>query len=81
MAGWDRPMFHFYLTIFDMREDAPEEVVWSSVHAPDPVDATSTERFRRKLIECGLRAPNGFWELVEKREGNVIRRLLSDTMS
>ena len=71
MAGWDRPCAHFFLTVFDMREDAPEETLWSTVDYPDPVDRTGTTRLRQKLADMGLQTPAGFWEVVEKREENV----------
>jgi hypothetical protein len=71
MAGWDHPLQHFYLTIFDLSEDAEEETVWSTIAYPNTADSKGTARLRAKLVEMGLRAPPTFWELVEKKEGNA----------
>ncbi len=73
MAGWDRPMGEFFLTVFGppRTEDEDEEIIWSAINNPSPVDRQGTLRLRTKLVELGITAPEGFWEKVEAREGNV----------
>lgn len=71
MAGWDRPSSEFFLTIFDDREEAPEETIWSSVESPLP-ESNSTGPFRHKLEEMGITAPVEFWSRVELCEGNAM---------
>jgi len=77
MAGWDRPCGEFYLTLFfsDVLEDE-EEVLWSTMRDGAKLeDKLGTLRLRNILTEYGIEPPKGFWEGVEKREGNVIQTL------
>lgn len=69
MAGWDVPMREYFLTVF--KDDADETVVWSQMHKPLPIDKVNTDRLVAKLVELGITAPDGFWELVHKQEGNA----------
>lgn len=72
MAGWDRPMGEFFMTVFDLAPvNEDEEVLWSAMYNPKAEDRMGTTRLRAKLTEMGIVAPAGFWEKVEKREGNV----------
>ena len=70
MAGWDNPMQHYFLTVFDMDEDADEETVWSTLDHPDTRDATGTERLDAQLAIMSIDPPEGFWEKVRLKEGN-----------
>jgi hypothetical protein len=70
MAGWDRPLQHYFLTIFNLDEDE-DEVYWSTLDFPSDEDNHGTERLRRQLDSMGIPAPEGFWERVERQEGNV----------
>ena len=71
MAGWDRPLQEFFLTVFDLVPEAEEETLWSTVNLPSSIDTKTTLRIRTKLVELGIEAPEGFWERVERREANV----------
>jgi len=71
MAGWDRPMAHFYLTVFDLDQDAEEETVWSTLDHPDTRDHLGTERLDAQLAIMGIEVPEGFWEKAHLKEGNV----------
>lgn len=71
MAGWDRPLAEFYLTVFDLDPEADEEVVWSTLDAPDESQAHETGYLRQRLSLMGITPPDGFWERVERREGSV----------
>ena len=72
MAGWDIPMNHYYLTVFDMDEEADEEVIWSTLDRPDQRDATGTERLDAQLAIMSIDVPKGFWETVHLQEGNAM---------
>ena len=69
MAGWDRPCQEYYLTVFDLNPD--EEVCWSTIDSPDESLAHETGYLRQRLGVMGITSPEGFWERVERREGNV----------
>lgn len=71
VAGWDRPLQHFFLTVFDLRPDAPQETFWDNL-IPSPEDAASTDRLRFQLDTMGIAAPEDFWRRVELREGNAV---------
>lgn len=73
MAGYDRPLKEFFMTLFDRREDSEEETVWSTLECPSDIDNDNTSRLRSVLVkDFGIVPPSGFWEKVEKREGNVV---------
>lgn len=67
MFGWDRPLKHFFATIF-LHEDEPgeDEVVGT-------YDNSSFENVSTWLSKQGYTIPNILEarELVEKKEGNV----------
>lgn len=69
MAGWDRPLGHFFLTISSVIDD---EVVWSSIYDLPKGGTSSTEPLKKMLREFEVEPPEGFWERVERREGNVL---------
>lgn len=71
MAGWDRPLAEFYMTLFDLDPEVDEEVVWSTLDAPDESLAHETGYLRQRLGIMGITPPDGFWERVERREANV----------
>jgi len=72
MAGWDRPLRHYFLTVFDMdASDDEPETVWSTIDFPSAGDSLSTVRLEAKLLDMGIQAPEGFWERAHRQEGNV----------
>jgi hypothetical protein len=74
MAGWDRPLRHYFLTVFlvDAVDDHGSDVWWSTMEHPSAADNDGTERLQHKLTEHGIVAPEGFWERVHRQEGNVV---------
>lgn len=71
MAGWDRPLREYFMTIFDLTPNDDNETVWSTIDHYSAENTFSTKRLRKQLTEMGLLAPEGFWELVERQEANV----------
>lgn len=67
IAGWDRPLQEYFLTVFLSGDD---EVWWSTMDEPSPADKFSTEHLQQKLASFGIEAPQGFWERVQRREAN-----------
>lgn len=62
IGGWDRPLRRFFLTvIFD---DSGDDV--------SATDNEDTRSLRMELAALGITAPEGFWERVERMEGNVM---------
>lgn len=78
MAGWDNPMQHFYLTVFDLDGDADEETVWDTLMHPDNRDGTGTERLDAQLATMSINVPEGFWEKVRLKEGNRMHVHMGD---
>jgi len=69
MSGWDAPMGWFFLGIFD----GDGKVLYSNLNDRDPAQlGRDTVAFRRVLTERGITPPEGFWALVEQREGNHV---------
>jgi len=69
MAGWDRPLGHYFMTIFDLAPDSDEETVWSTLDNPAKFDLKGIQI---KLYQLGIEEPDGFWMRVELQEGNVL---------
>jgi hypothetical protein len=77
VAGWDRPLAEFYLTLFHLDPQEEAETFWSTLDEPSEQDTRSTARLRAKLFDLGIQAPPGFWETVELRESNVIHFMVA----
>lgn len=69
VAGWDRPLQEYFLTVFLLEGD--DEVWWSTMDEPSPADKLRTEHLQQKLASFGIESPQGFWERVQRREANV----------
>ena len=76
MAGWDRPLQHYFLTVFDLdATDDESETLWSTLEYPDEAaDQAGTVRLQEQLKSMNITAPDGFWERVERNEGNVFHK-------
>jgi hypothetical protein len=76
MAGWDRPLKEFYMTLFFAGQEADDpdsdEALWSTIGECGLEDYPDTKRIREKLAQFGITAPEGFWDRVELQEANVI---------
>lgn len=71
MAGWDRPLKEYFMTIFDLDSNDDDEVIWSSMDDYSDDDQISTKRLRNILNSKNIEVPKGFWEKVELKEGNI----------
>jgi hypothetical protein len=70
VGGWDHPLRYFFLTIFD----AEKEAIWSELDHFSPSALHATQPLREVLHEHNITPPEGFWDGVERREGNVYRK-------
>jgi hypothetical protein len=64
-AGWDHPVREFYMQIMD----ADGDCTWSTMASGGTLSSTAS--LKAKLVKLGVQAPEGFWPLVERREGNT----------
>jgi hypothetical protein len=69
VAGWDNPLRMFWLDVINLNDD--EDIIYSSIYENDPQDYDGISRLEDVLNNLGIVAPQGFWNLVLKREGNV----------
>ncbi len=75
MAGWDPPLAHFFMTIFDLDAE-DEEIIYSTINDFSKEDEVNTHRLEKKLFMMGIDTPDRFWETVKLREdGNTIRTI------
>jgi hypothetical protein len=78
MAGYDRPLSGFFLTIFELVDSDEEMILYSSLddQRADQFGQFDDTMVIRDVLEAYVpNPPAGFWELVEKREGNVVHVL------
>lgn len=74
MAGWDRPLSYYHLTVFNLdAEDDDDECFYSGMDG-DPFAIKTIGPLKAKLAELGIKPPAGFWEHVEQKAGNIFVR-------
>lgn len=74
VAGWDRPLSYYHLTVFNLDAgDDDEECFYSGLDG-NPFAIKTVGPLKAKLAELGIEAPPGFWEHVEPKLGNVFTR-------
>ena len=73
VAGWDRPIRGYHMTVYDLTTDPHDEIiVWCNLdHFDFPGIASNTEPLKRVLKEFNIDVPAEFWARVELNEGNV----------
>lgn len=75
MAGWDRPLHGFFLTVFDLDPNAEVECVYSNLDDPNVPGTggfTQTTSYWKSILEkMEIGVPEEFWARVELREANV----------
>ena len=70
-GGWDNPLQHFFLTIFNP-EDDEEECFWSGLdHFPDMGGTQNILDIKNVLSSFKIVPPDGFYALILLCEGNV----------
>ena len=73
VGGWDRPLREFFMQVEHRGGEKDGEAVWTD-WALVPSEKQDTAKLRAVLDRMGILPPEGFWERVEQREGNVIHR-------
>ncbi len=75
MAGWDRPLQGFFLTVFDLDPNAEVECVYSNLDDPNVPGVMgytkTTDYWKEVLSKMEIGVPEEFWARVELRQGNV----------
>ena len=69
VGGWDRPLATFFVTIFQLEYEGEDEADEARSLYPDTADV---EGFKAALAETGIEVGAGFWERVERKEGNSL---------
>ena len=84
-GGWDRQMQYYHFTIeyaapdfdsdidsgFDSDEFQEGGVLYSNLDTEAPFKKDN-EEYKAQLHIYGIEAPEGFWEMIERKEGNVL---------
>ena len=74
MAGWDNPLRYYHLTIFDLDAgDDEDECIYSGMES-EAFQVKTIDPLKVKLDKFGIKPPDGFWEHVEPKAGNVYIR-------
>jgi hypothetical protein len=75
MGGWDPPLRHFFLTIYDLTQEEEEDILWATLDT-EPTGGTQTlEPLQKQLEKMDIEPPPGFWECILKKEGSIIHVL------
>jgi len=70
VSGWDRPLGYYHLTIYNVRLDADEDVLWDGL---SKLGFCRDIKLLREVIEgLGIKPPPDFYERVALNEGNVL---------
>jgi len=77
VAGWDRPLRGFFLSVFNPDGDEDHGSFYESLgdHQTHGGFLPTVDYFKAVLTRLGIQAPEGFWGRVELRESNVTHTL------
>ncbi len=84
-GGWDALMQYYHFTIeyvapdfdsdidsgFDSDEVSEGGMLYSNLDTEAPYKQDNDE-YKEQLRIRGIEAPEGFWEMIERKEGNVL---------
>jgi len=72
MAGWDRPLSSYHLTVFDMNpKDDESDVIYCQLEHFELFSPTEIAPLVGVLDKMGIVVPMDFWEYASRKEGNV----------
>lgn len=71
VAGWDRPLREFFMHVELRTGPNAGEALWTD-WAITPDEKQDTVRLRACLNRMGVIPPEGFWDRIELKEGNVL---------
>lgn len=78
MSGWDRPLGYYHFTIFNL-DPKGDETVYSCLDEPGAeCFVKHLDKWKNKLKEFGIEAPEGFWERAELKAGNYLAKYHND---
>jgi hypothetical protein len=70
MTGWDPPLGYYHLTVFDKDPNTDDEVCFDTFSKLG--FCRNLNAIKQMLMELNIKPPPETFNLVEKREGNVI---------
>ncbi len=70
VTGWDPPLGYYHLTVFDKDPETEDEIVYDGLGLLGFCRTLKT--VKQALLELNIEPPPETFDLVEKREGNVI---------
>lgn len=73
VAGWDRPLREFFMHLEHRGGENDGEALWTD-WALTRTEKADTAVLRKTLGDMGILPPEGFWERVERVEGNVLHQ-------
>jgi len=80
VGGWDHPLGNYHLTVFDL--DAPEtaftDVLYCQLDRYPIGQPKELKLLKEDLETLGITVPESFWEMCEKKEGNVMHSVSED---
>jgi hypothetical protein len=68
VAGWDKPLQSYHLTVFDLDDDE-EDVLYDIWNTHGFVK--STKEIREYIVGNNISIPEDFFSLIEEKLGNV----------
>lgn len=68
-AGWDEPLQGYHFTVFNA--DDYDDPIWDALNHCTPMFPKTIDEFPPVLEELGIEPPDGFWEEVQQKRGNV----------
>ena len=83
VSGWDEALQYYHLTIFNLdkqyiSDDDTDDVIWCNLDYFDFDELRTIEPLKEVLAAFGIIAPKKFWEIVELKEGNVIKEITNN---
>lgn len=68
VGGYDPPLNFYHFTIYNL--DQEDDIIWCNL-SQYMAFPTNNDRYKELVKEMGIEVPEGFWELCEKKKGNV----------
>jgi hypothetical protein len=72
VMGWDPPLGYYHLTVFDKSPSAEDEIVYDGLGKLG--FCRQLDKIKQAVVSLNIEPPPEAFELVEKREGNVVYR-------
>lgn len=72
VAGWDRPLQSYHLTVFDLHpKDDESDVLYCQLEHFELFTPTEIAPLVEVIEKMGIPVPPEFWEYASRKEGNI----------